>query len=113
MTNYSNAVTTMIHWMQANDSPESEINAIYIGADMVSIDDPYELSNGIGKKEAILAEVGCFLNTFNSINDAALDYIPSNEASAELRTMAETGDESDAASAIYAAAENFMKRTLK
>ena len=112
MSNYSNAVTTMIYWMQANDFPESEINAIYIGADMDSVDGPHELAAGIGEKEAVLAEAGCFLTAYDSINEAAFDYIPNNEDSAELRTMSETGDEADAASAIHAAAENFLERNL-
>lgn len=93
MSNYLNELNAaMIRWMQANDFPESEINAIYIGADMDSVDDPHELAAGIGEKEVVL------------------DYIPNNEASAELRTMAETGDEADAASAIYTATENFVER---
>lgn len=111
MSNYLNELNAaMIRWMQANDFPESEINAIYIGADMDSVDDPHELAAGIGEKEAVLAEVGCFLNAYDSINEAALDYIPNNEASADLRTMAENGDEADAASAIHTVAENFVER---
>ncbi len=113
MSNYLNELNTaMIRWMQANDFPESEINAIYIGADMYSVDDLYELVTGIGKKEAVLAELGCFLNTFETINDAASEYIPDNETSTELKAMSETGDDADAASAIYTAAENFLERNL-
>ena len=111
MSNYSNAVTTMIQWMQANDFPESEINAIYIGADMYSVDDLYELATGIGKKEAVLAELVASSTPSKPLMMRPLN-IPDNETSTELKAMSETGDDADAASAIYTAAENFLERNL-
>ena len=106
MPNYSNAVNTMVEWMHIYNTTESEINAIYIGADMEDADKE-DFADTMGWKEATLAEIGSFLNTHDDIKQAALNYLPDGWEDEDIHPLVETGNQDTAASALYFRAESY------
>lgn len=102
----SNAVNTLLNWMEENNVPQSEIDAVCNGASTQDIGDTVELEQELGPKEALLTEIGNFLSIYLDIKQGASDYLAGWEDE-EIHPLVETGDDNNAASALYFRAESF------
>lgn len=109
MTTHSQAVITMTQWMENNNAKPHEINALHTGADTQHSADRQEFEDELfSPREAILAEIGNFLSTYDNIIQAAMDYLPDGWEDEDIHPLVETGDENNAASALYFRAESYV-----
>lgn len=105
---YSNAVHTLLNWMEENNVPQSEIDAVCNGANMQDIGDTLKLEQELGSKEALLTEIGNFLSIYLDIKQGASDYLTGWEDE-KSHPLVNSGDDNNAASALYFHAESFEK----